>query len=240
MKLIVITTELTGITASALFKLGVRRIDYMVMTHNHPDHAGGLPYVAEIFPVGVFWEPPPGESSPVYERLKTALSAQKTRQERLTAGSAIELSGGVFMQALSPPERNDRKTGGENFSDMNENSLVFSLEHGSISYLFTADTGFEAERRLLNDGVLKQVTVLKVGHHGSRFSTSEPFLDLVSPRYAFISTGRDNVFRLPASNTLALLRKRRIVVYRTDQDGTIELVSDGENINITTPYRPDT
>lgn len=120
---------------------------------------------------------------------------------------------------------------------MNEDSLVFRLVYRSFSMLFMADAGFPAEQRLLGEAADLQATVLKVGHHGSRFSTSEAFLDRVAPRVALISAGRGNTFGLPSPRTLNLLVRRGIRTYRTDLDGTIELVSDGATWDVTTPYR---
>jgi competence protein ComEC len=110
---------------------------------------------------------------------------------------------------------------------MNEDSLVFRLAYGAFSMLFTADAGVPAEDRMRADGVNLKSTVLKVGHHGSRYSTSEEFLHQVSPGLALISAGTGNRFGLPSLDTLELLRCVGTRVLRTDQDGTIELVSNG-------------
>ena len=118
---------------------------------------------------------------------------------------------------------------------MNDDSLVFRLAYGSFSMLFTADAGFPVEERLAADGAELKSTILKVGHHGSRFSTSEGFLRRVAPRLALISAGRGNRFGLPSEDTLALLRRQGIRVLRTDRDGTIELVSDGSTWGVTDP-----
>jgi competence protein ComEC len=122
---------------------------------------------------------------------------------------------------------------------LNEDSLVFRLQYGAFSMLFTADAGFPAEDCMLAAAVDLKSTVLKVGHHGSRFSTSEAFLDRVAPKAALISAGSGNSFGLPSSQTLALLAGRGIRTYRTDRDGTIELTSDGTTWNVATPYRRD-
>jgi competence protein ComEC len=92
---------------------------------------------------------------------------------------------------------------------------------------------------MLADVADLKATVLKVGHHGSRYSTSEVFLDRVSPRAALISAGSGNTFGLPSTRTLSLLAGHGVQVYRTDLDGTIDVVSDGTNWNVTTPYRLD-
>lgn len=226
------------VLAPALFRLGVRRIDYLVMTHSHPDHVGGLPAVARMFPVGRFWEPAPGGSGPLYEQLRTALAAQRTPRALLAAGDSFVLPGGLKMSVLSP-RRVVKPTGDESGEmDMNDNSLVFRFSHGKVSCLFSADAGFAAEERMLADGALESVSILKVGHHGSRHSTSARFLDRLAPRIALISAGRDNGFGLPSPRTLELLRSRGIATWRTDRDGTIELVSDGSTISIATPYPP--
>ena len=102
--------------------------------------------------------------------------------------------------------------------------------------LFAADAGFPAEERMLADGAELRSTVLKVGHHGSRYSTSEGFLRRVSPRLALISAGRGNRFGLPSPDTLALLQRQGTRFLRTDLDGTIELVSDGSVWSASTPY----
>jgi competence protein ComEC len=224
--------------APALLKLGVRRIDYMVMTHSHPDHNGGLSFVVRTLPVGEFWEAAPGGSGQLYDQLKIALAIQRVPERRLAGGDTVTLPGGVVLQVLSPPRSSGRATEEISEMDMNEDSLVFRLTYGAQSFLFTGDAGFVAEQRMLKDGTVMPADVLKVGHHGSRYSTSEAFLDRVAPRVALISAGRGNGFGLPSPRTLALLDRRGVATYRTDLDGTVELVSDGRTLNITTPYRP--
>ena len=123
--------------------------------------------------------------------------------------------------------------------DENEESLVFRLCFGSFSMLFTADTGFHTEERMVADKAELASTVLKADHHGSRFSTSELLLGKVSPSVVLISAGRGNSFGLPARQTIERLKRRGIKTWRTDLDGTIELTSDGVSWSVATPYRPD-
>jgi len=224
----------------ALFKLGVRRIDRMVLTHSHPDHIGGLPYLARTLPVGEFWEAVPGGSGPLYDQLRSALVSRGVPMRRLSAGDSMQLPGGVAIHVLSPRPSLARRAGLEGGEmELNEDSLVFRLGYGRFACLFTADAGFPAEERILADGYALPAAVLKVGHHGSRFSTSEEFLKRVSPRVALISAGRGNSFGLPADETLDHLARAGIRTYRTDRDGSIELVSDGTSWDIATPYRPE-
>jgi competence protein ComEC len=122
---------------------------------------------------------------------------------------------------------------------LNEDSLVFRLVYGSFSMLFTADAGFPAENRICADGTDLRSTVLKVGHHGSRYSTSEEFLRRVAPDLALISAGKGNRFGLPSTDTLGLLHRQGTRVLRTDKDGTIELVSDGKFWSASNPYPRD-
>lgn len=225
--------------APALLKLGVRRIDHMILTHSHPDHIGGLPFVARTIPVGRFWESVAGGVGDSYDRLQATLAGNRVPVKQLAAGDTITLSGGVSLQVLSPHATLQRAKLPVNDMSMNEDSLVIRLVYGSFSMLLTADAGFPAEDRMLADDVELKATVLKVGHHGSRYSTSEAFLDRVAPRVALISAGTGNSFGLPSSRTLSLLARRGIRTYRTDQDGTIEVISDGTDWSVSTPYRQD-
>jgi competence protein ComEC len=122
----------------------------------------------------------------------------------------------------------------DNEISVNEQSLVFRLSFGSFSMLFCADAGFAAEQQLLAGNHELQSTVLKVGHHGSRYSTSEEFLERVDPEAAFISAGAGNRFGLPAARTVELLRENGVVLYRTDRVGTIELVTNGSDWSVVT------
>jgi competence protein ComEC len=222
--------------APALFKLGVRRIDHMILTHSHPDHIGGLPYVARTIPVGRFWEALPGGVGEQYDQLRTVLDANRVPVQRVAAGDRIPLSGGVGLQVLSPRAALKRSGEGADDMGMNDESLVFRLVYGSFSMLFTADAGFPAEERMCDGGADLASTVLKVGHHGSRYSTSAGFLRRVAPRLALISAGRGNRFGLPSADTLAVLHSQGTRVFRTDEDGTIELVSDGITWTVASPY----
>ena len=226
--------------APALHKLAVHRIDWMVMTHTHPDHAGGLPYIIQTMPVGEFWEPVIGGGGVHHDLLLNHLAEQRIPRRTLAEGDVIRLGSGVVMEVLSPPRVDEQHvsvdSGGK---DGNEGSLVFQLIHGQTRVLCTADVGFPTEKRLLSGKTVLASTLLKVGHHGSRFSTSEEFLDQVAPAVAMISVGLNNSFSLPSPETLERLHRRRIAIYRTDHDGTIEFVSDGRNWNILTPFRPE-
>jgi competence protein ComEC len=223
--------------APALFKLGVRRIDHLILTHSHPDHVGGLAFVARTIPVGRFWETAAGGNGDGYHQLRAALDGNRVPARQLVAGDSIALSGGVSLQVLSPHAISKRAGLSVDDMSMNDDSLVFRLVYKSFSMLFTADAGFPAEDRMLADDVDLKATVLKVGHHGSRYSTSEAFLNRVAPSVAVISAGNNNSFGLPSSRTLALLARQGIRTYRTDLDGTIELTSDGVTWIVTTPYR---
>ena len=226
--------------APALFTLGVRRIDHLVLTHSHPDHIGGLPFVASAMPVGRFWESTAAGVGDLYGQLRATLNRRQVPVSSLMAGDKIDLSGGVSLQVLSPrTAMQSHREADVDDMGMNEDSLVFRLVYGSFSMLFMADAGFPGEDRMLADNVDIQSTVLKVGHHGSRYSTSEAFLERVAPSVAMISAGTGNSFGLPSSRTLTALSRQGIRSYRTDQDGTIELVSDGRSWHVTTPYHRD-
>lgn len=223
------------ILAPALFKLGVRRIDRMVLTHSHPDHIGGLAFVARMFPVGEFWESSLGGNGDQYDQLLVILAEKRVKLRKVSAGDELALAEGVRISVFSPSRE---MSGITDVLDRNEDSLVFRLSYRKFSMLFTGDSGFYSEERILAGRPELASTVLKVGHHGSRFSTSDAFLVRVAPQIALISVGNGNSFGLPARSTLDKLEQQAIRTYRTDRDGTIELVSDGASWNVSTPFRP--
>ncbi len=113
-------------------------------------------------------------------------------------------------------------------NDINSNSLVFRLEYGHFRMLFTGDAGAEAEERILASGADLRADVLKVGHHGSAYSSTPDFIRAVSPRYAVISVGRNNLFGHPAQSTIETLQQAGARIYRTDEDGAVTVNTDGE------------
>ena len=219
--------------APALGALHARRIDTMIATHEHPDHSGGLPYIIRNLPVGAFWS-----IANVTTEIRSELAKKRLLQRTIAAGDVISLPGPVTITVLSPA-RSAPVNEGSDESNVNEESLVFRLSYGSFSMIFCADAGFEAEQRMLAASRELTSSILKVGHHGSRYSTSEAFLERVNPQIALISAGAGNRFGLPSARTVELLRSRNILIYRTDRDGTIELVTDGVSWSVSTPYRPE-
>jgi competence protein ComEC len=224
------------ILAPALGELGVQCIDWMISTHDHPDHIGGLAFVAKYFNVGEFWSSTAGLAADYSKDVRLVLSEQNIPVRKLAAGDVITLSEGVVLNVLSPEKTAVAHSDGDGM-DVNEESLVFRLCFGTFSMLFAADAGFSAEERILSGGYELESTILKIGHHGSRYSTSEEFLERVNPKLALISAGAGNRFGLPSSRTLELLAGRKISLYRTDRDGTIEVVSDGLSWSVATPYK---
>lgn len=221
------------ILAPALGALHVGRIDRMIATHDHPDHSGGLPFIIKNFSVGVFWS-----GTEVSDEIQRGLDDAQVPRRTVAVGDVITLPGPVIITVLSP-DGSLRPDVGSDESDVNDQSLVFRLSYGTFSMIFSADAGFEAEQRMLAGRYDLKSTVLKVGHHGSRYSTSEEFLERVHPDVALISAGAGNRFGLPSARTVDLLRSKGIALYRTDRDGTIELVTDGVGWSVSTPYKPE-
>jgi competence protein ComEC len=222
------------VLAPALMKMGIKRIDVMVMSHSHPDHAGGLPFVAENFAIGEFWEPVSGGSGTRYELLKGLLAGKGVPVRSLKAGEKIEPSPGVVLTVLSPSLKPALFFNED--PEENEESLVLHIRYGTAGVLLTADAGFPAEERIIHSTTDISAGLLKVGHHGSRYSTSEALLDRVAPDFALISAGRDNSFGLPSDRTIKVLKNRRIKIYRTDVDGTVVMSTDGSKWSCTSKY----
>ena len=205
----------------------------MIATHDHPDHSGGLPFVIKNFAVGEFWS-----ITNVTTEIRRELNKMLVPQRTVAAGDVLTLPGPVIITVLSPTKSWQTVAESDEIN-VNEQSLVFRLSYGTFSMIFCADAGFEAEQRMLAGRHTLKSTVLKVGHHGSRFSTSEEFLERVRPELALISAGAGNRFGLPSIRTVDLLRSKGIPTYRTDLDGTIELVTDGVGWSVSTPYKPE-
>lgn len=206
-----------------LRKMGIQRIDYLVLTHAHPDHLQGVKSVAETLPVGEFWESGLN-SGEEYRRLREILELRRVPLKILNSNSTAREIAGTKIRCLYP------LGGGISASSANETSLTLRLDSGSFSALLTGDIGFEAEAELLESRSNLRATLLKVPHHGSRYSTGPDFLDAVSPQIATISAGYNNSFGLPAAETLDQLAAKKILTYRTDLDGTItvKLPGNGE------------
>jgi competence protein ComEC len=223
--------------APALWSMGVKEIDYMVLSHNHPDHLQGLLFIADNFKVGEFWESGvPMMDSEEYALLKRTLAARRVPVRRVNAATPAILIGGARIEFLSPDAR-ALSSGAGTVVDQNDDSLVFRLVFHRGAVLFTGDIGAATEEQLLSSPQRLRSNVLKVAHHGSRFSSTPPFLTAVSPETAVISAGYGNSFHLPAEETLARLHAKRIKVYRTDLDGTIRLSYDlaRESFGVTMP-----
>jgi competence protein ComEC len=209
------------ILVPALWRLGIRRLDYLVLTHPHDDHVGGAAYLLAAFPVGELWC---GGGSDV--QAWYALAAAAWRRQiplRVVDGRTPALTvGGVQMQPLWPiPEGID--------GDTNDRSLVMRLQWQGFSVLFAGDIGWEVADFLAQRyGAQLASTVLKIPHHGSRHSSAPALYQAVQPRHAVISAGYQNRFGLPAAETLAALHGARVDLLRTDLDGTIQIIAATE------------
>ena len=202
-----------------LRRSGVKRIDYLVLSHAHPDHIQGLIAVASELPVGEFWESGlnTGED---HRRLKMVLERRGIPIRICDSGSPQTEISGMRIKCLHPFMDKSLYS----INDLNETSLVLRLESDRFSALFTGDIGVETEFRLIQKRANLHSSLLKVPHHGSRYSSYYRFLDAVSPEIALIGAGYNNNFRLPANETIEKLSLRGIKTFRTDLDGTITVI----------------
>lgn len=199
-------------------------LDVIVATHVDADHIGGLSGALNYASVGTAYCPETTGTTETFQSFVKYL-AQRGKQITVpTAGETFAL-GGAQIQILGPLHRAE---------DSNDNSIVLKVSFGATSFLFTGDAERAEEQDLLNSGVNLLSTVLKVGHHGSDTSTSYPFLRAVAPQYAVISVGAGNSYGHPTEAVLSRLRDAGVTTFRTDMQGEITAVSDGQTINFST------
>lgn len=203
---------------------GLSYLDVIVATHVDADHIGGLSGALNYASVGTAYCPVTTGTTETFQSFVKYL-AQRGKQITVpTAGETFAL-GGAQVQILGPLHSAE---------DSNDNSIVLKVSFGATSFLFTGDAERAEEQDLLNAGVNLQSTVLKVGHHGSDTSTSYPFLRAVAPQYAVISVGAGNSYGHPTEAVLSRLRDAGVTTFRTDMQGEITAVSDGQTINFST------
>lgn len=200
---------------------GLSYLDVIVATHVDADHIGGLSGALNYASVGTAYCPETTGTTETFQSFVKYL-AQRGKQITVpTAGETFAL-GGAQVQILGPLHSAE---------DSNDNSIVLKVSFGATSFLFTGDAERAEEQDLLNAGVNLQSTVLKVGHHGSDTSTSYPFLRAVAPQYAVISVGAGNSYGHPTEAVLSRLRDAGVTTFRTDLQGEITAVSDGQTVN---------
>jgi competence protein ComEC len=205
-----------------------RTIDLVVCTQPQADHVTGLVEVLLRYKVKQVLEPGVPYDSAIYQEWLRLIEDEGIKYNIARAGQEIDLGSGIKMEVLNPPEDLFEGTS----DDVDNNGVVLRLSWDKLSFLFTADIREEVEFELIGQRATLKSTVLKVAHHGSKTSTSQQFLAAVAPEVAVISVGAENTFGHPSPEVLERLIDRlgEDNVYRTDEDGTIEFITDGERL----------
>ena len=205
-------------------------LDLVILTHRHADHLGGLAQVIRAVKVQTFLDAELPYPSSAYDRLVKTLRARHVPVRQARRGRTIDIGGGATITLLGPPDPPINRSR----SDVNANSVVARVDYRKVGVLFAADAEPETERWLLTSGAQLPAQILKVAHHGGRYSSTEQFLRVVRPLAAVISVGTFNNHKHPTPETLARLDALPAHVYRTDQDGTVTVETDGTRIEVTT------
>jgi len=210
-----------------LWEKGIKKIDYLVLTHAHPDHLNGLKAIARNFKIGEYWETfSPLESDP-YKEFKRLLSLSVSRKRLFHGHSHQEEK--VRIEVLHPEK-------GEPYVSTisNDQSLVLRFSYNQISFLLPGDIEIDAEKKISGSSRQIKSQVLKSPHHGSHSSSSEAFLDRVTPEIVVISVGEGNRYGFPNHEILERYKKIGAKIYRTDLHGAVEVSSDGRTIIVRT------
>ncbi len=212
---------------------GITKLDYVLATHPHEDHIGGMTSVINNFEIGEFYAPKVTHTTRTFENMVKALQNKGLKITAPNVGDTLTI-GNATMQFLAPNSAT--------YQDMNNYSIACKLKYGNTSYVFMGDAESLSEGEILAKQLDISADVLKLAHHGSHSSTSQAFLDKVNPKYAIVSCGKGNDYGHPHQETIDKLNKKGIEILRTDVSGTIISTSDGNNINfnVNTNTTPNT
>ena len=202
--------------------MGITDFKYVFTTHAHEDHIGGMDDIIKNFNIQNFYMPDAMTNTATFEDVLDALLEKNIPVTIPIIGDKLTLNNSIIEVIYTGTDEND----------LNNTSIILRLDYGNNSFLFTGDATSMVERSVINSNI--DVDVLKVSHHGSKYSSTLGFLNKVSPEYAVISVGKNNSYGHPHEVTLNKLNNKEVKIYRTDEMGTIIAVSDGQNINFKT------
>lgn len=215
------TNEAAEIVVDYLNENNVKDLEYVIGTHPHEDHIGGLDNVINKFNITTLLLPKVTSNTKTFKDVVKSASNKNLKLTVPKVGSKYKLGEATF-EILAPNS--------ENYDSTNNYSIVIKLTYGKNKFLFTGDAETISENEILSNGVDIRADLLKIGHHGSYTSTSDDFLQAINPKYAVICVGKDNKYNHPVKSVMERLKKNNIDVYRTDELGNIIVTSDGENI----------
>ncbi|MCL5433350.1 MAG: MBL fold metallo-hydrolase, partial [Patescibacteria group bacterium] len=209
-----------------------RDLELVLLTHPHADHLAGLISVAENYTIKSFATQFSQGSGNLYNKLIKKLKEQNVSPELLSQNDKYTLDKSVTLKTEWPPKSLviSKEKSTADYFDQNESSLIELLEYGDFSVLLTGDAGLNAEKSIAQN--LGSIDILKVSHHGSKTGTDEEILQEFAPSVAVITVGKNNRYGLPYPKTIESLNNLKIKTLRTDQNGEIQIISDGQKWSI--------
>lgn len=207
---------------SHLRKENIKKFDYIIATHPHEDHIGNMDKILDKYTVSNFYAPKKLSNTTYFKSMVKSLKRKNLKINIANSDKTIDLGLNCYGKFLAPKNTT--------YDNINNYSAVLKICYKDSIFIFTGDAECLSEDEILDKYKNLQCDVLKLGHHGSSTSTSDNFLDQLSPKIAIISCGKNNRYGHPSKKTIKKLKKRKIRTYRTDIDGTIILTSDGKNI----------
>lgn len=204
-----------------LKNLNYQKIDYVIGTHPHTDHIGGLKDIINTFEIGKIYMPKVGSTTKTYESLLMAIKDKNLKINTAKAGTSIIDTDALKINILAPNS--------ETYTELNNYSVVTKITYGTTKFLFMGDA-----EKLSENEIKENVTadVIKIGHHGSNTSSSIDFIKKVNAKYGIISVGLNNKYNLPKEETITNWENSGTKIYLTSTNGTIRASSDGTNIKI--------
>lgn len=203
--------------------LGYSKINYLIGTHPHTDHIGGLAYIIDNFSIESIYMSNAVSSSKTYENLLTKISEKSLKIKNAKAGVNIFSNNNLKIEIIAPNS--------DSYSDLNNYSVVIKITYEKRTFLFMGDAETKSEKEIVTD---VSADVIKIGHHGSDTSSGQSFVDKVNAKYAIISVGNNNKYNHPYRTIIERWTNIGATIYRTDLNGNIVVTSDGNSLDINT------